>query len=316
MAEKITKISELIVPKEIKKDINPLSGYLNTKSPYYQKNPKGLFESPINIQYLQTETVSMLTFETYVSSVLENSDEVYSGQKIYLDNLIGGFGRYDYRVYTMVQSRVFSTKQPYPEESLIKNPVMQLHFLNRDFILDLSKNIILCPQTVIANFYDTDPLTGTKDKPEWDYGSASYSDGTWHPEHLFTQSSRNDHEGYWSSNDVTFDTDPPGQPFHPRENHYSLPNRTSRMLYSGSPKFGEVGSPGPGPGNKYKYDSYVKEGFKTSNGLFPRWQHPAQGMKLYQTNIDEALSGGGREDRRTQTNRGYNMSHLIEKSSY
>jgi hypothetical protein len=324
-----TPISRLVIPKEFKTVINPLSGYINSKSQFYGKTARGLFMYPSNIQYLQTETESMLTFAPYVSAVLEKTDT--PAGKTTVSRLVDGFKQYDYRVFTMIQQAIPKYKFPYAEESLIKNPVMQLHKINRDFILDFSKDLILSPTCVIYDFNDYDPDTGTRDDVEWDYGASAYSDGTWHPEQLFSNSKNNKKEGYWVPGDVLFDTDPPGQPFHPRDNYYGLKSRHERTLYSGSGRGApgsykaggvlkdlksEVGSPGPGAGNKYKYDTYSARGFKTSNGLFPRWQHPSQGVKLYQKNIDEGLLGGGRDDRRVQFTRKYNLSHLIEKSTY
>ncbi len=315
----VTKLKELILPKEIKQDVNPLSGYINSDSRFYKKSTKGLFMSKENIRYLEVETLSMLTFFPYVESVLLKSKETYSGNRAEVSRYIKEFDKNDSRVYTFVQATVFDHKLPYPEESLHKNPIILLHNINRDFIFDTSRNLILSPDCIIHDFYDTDPLTGQNyfkngggaglGNGDWDYGVASYSDGTWHPEHLFTECRANRGITYWTPGEVTFDTDPPGQPFHPRENHYHLNSRTKRSVLSG------IG-PGPGPGNKYKYDSYTPGGFKLSEGLFPRWQHPAQYLRLGHRNIDEGLHDGGRGDRRVQTNRKYDLSHLLSKSTY
>jgi hypothetical protein len=299
------EIKDLIVPPEIKTDINPLSGYINSTSKFYGKNAITLFNSNVNIKYLQVETVSMLTYEPYIQTVLDKSQEIYSETNP--KRIAQAFQKNDYRVFTLIQGKVAHTRAPFAEDSLQKNVVMQLSAMNKDFVYGLSNTLILTPNCIDPNFYNTD------EKKEWDYDSSSYSDGTWHPEYLFANNKRNEREGYWNPGEVSFDTDPPGQPFHARENHYSLNSRTTRSLYSGQNR--RAGSPGPGPGNKYKYTNYAEEGFKSTNGLFPRWRDPSPAVKQIHKNIDEGLREGGREDRRVQETRKHDLSHLFVKST-
>jgi hypothetical protein len=73
-------------------------------------------------------------------------------------------------------------------------------------------------------------------------------------------------------------------------------------------------APGPGPGNRYRYDFYGKGGF-SGGGTFPRWQYSVDD-RPYERNNSEGLRDGGTDDRRVQRPSGYNMSALTTKSSY
>lgn len=328
----------LIVPSVIKKDINKYSGFLDSQSKYGGKSLKGLFWLPENHEYLSMELYQMITNKSYVHDVTNDS------------YLAGRFVPYREQLSRLVPRMVEEWQLPYREDLAIRNPIQQLHTVNFEFLRTTSKNIIQNPNILIADIYDYNPETGSHDNPEYSYGAASYSDGTWHPEHLFTQSKKNRANPYWKPLSVTFDTNPPadvrGEGFHPRENHYSLQNRNIGRTYTkerfandyekidGSawddlnsaqdlgfeeeiPNLQSLLQPSggpPGPGNRYMYDYYGDKGFK-DGGVFPRWQYSVN-HRNYDRDISDGLDEGGNSDRRTQTTRGYNMSSLLSKSSY
>lgn len=334
----------LIVPSEIKKGINPLSGFLDSSSKYGSKNLKGLFLLPVNIDYLARETYQMICSKTYVSDILSGMAK----PPLAVSNLIEKFIPQRQQLKVVIPRMVEEWQLPNREDLSVRNPVQELHIVNFEFLRTTSKLIIQNPSLLISDVYNYDPQTGRNDMGEYTYGAASYSDGTWHPEHLFTESAANRKHTYWTPIDVTFDSNPPGGAFHARENHYSISNRrggaghgefekfeSSPLDYTGpdgldGSAWDELNSasvpnsipnltdlldgPGPQAGNKYMYDHYGNKGFRRG-GTFPVWQHTVQ-RRHYDRDNDEGLAEGGTSDRRTQRTRGYDMTALTTKSTF
>lgn len=264
----------LLIPADMLRDINVHSGYIKIQSRFSGKNLKGLFFTNENRQYLAKELYSLLTNDRYVSDVAESLQVVpiYSDGRTVMHTSDASI----YKPYASVlNERILVLMEAWPqpkrEDLLIVNPIHQLSNLNKDFLINTSRTIIASPDCLIPAYYDTVPETGKADAPEWDYGAASYTDGTWHPEHLFTQSKRNKSNPYWMPVNITFDTNPPpgetykgDRPtaFHPRVTHYDTGARAqiTRPPYpghsSGPPKQREAFLPAPGkagaPGQPFR----------------------------------------------------------------
>lgn len=291
----------LIIPPTFRKDINRYSGFLDPDSKYAGATLKALFLSPVNIKYLTDELFSLITHQAYVLKTLGPEDEDYcateknrtrgatgfnnraegrSVKKSLL--LIREFKKSRSLLNALMQEMVESHKLPYSEDLTTTNPVMQLHKCNLDFLLKSSANIIQNPNTLVADFYLYSPDTGAREAPaQWDYNSESFADGTWHPEHLFTQSDRNRDNPYWKPFEVTYD----------------------------------ASSNAKGPGHRYNNVLYNRTGKYTQ---FPRWQLSSywRHEEFDSTHVGETFAGQGQNDRRTQEPHGYDMSALVSRSTY
>jgi hypothetical protein len=135
----------------------------------------------------------------------------------------------------------------HPENFTVSNPVQQLMQINKDFLLDHAQTIAQSPDIVVHDFFSVNPDTGAKELAEYDYSAESYSDGTWHPEHLFSSNSRNRENPYWIPVEVSFDSRPRpirrGKGFDPRDDY-----RTSQ---------------------KQRLRGYSKEGYEAFNDSEP-----------------------------------------------
>jgi hypothetical protein len=290
----------LLVPPEVSRDINRYSGFLSSKSKFSQKNLKALFRCPENLRYLAKGLYNLITNPWYVgrNSPLPTEDyRDYAGFGIRtgfnnngdpdasitasnMNRLITAFkSRKDF-LEENIEDLVEMTEIPYAEDIVVSNPIQQLHFLNRDFLLKTSRNIIQSPEMLIPRFHAINPETGEDESHiEYDYTSESYSDGVWHPEHLFTNSQRNHNNPYWVPLEV---------------NYYANDNSK-------------------GPGHRYYSGQYSAT--KRTRSQFPRWQYSVDDAPL-EKDVNETLREGGISDRRTQRNRGYNMMNLVSKSTY
>jgi hypothetical protein len=284
----------LLVPPEFIKLVNKYSGQIRPDSPYHGKNLKGLFRSPPNQKYLAKCLIGLTTDFTFVQKNMPMPTEDYRDYNDYgirsgKDNniskedvlrLINAIKSKKDFIESNIEDLIEMTTIPYKEDIVLTNPIQQLHTLNHYFLTTTSKNIIQNPTMFIPNFYAINPETGEDESNiEYDYNSESYSDGVWHPEHLFTNSKRNKGGAYWEPIEL---------------NYYSNPNST-------------------GPGHRYNSKQYAAT--ERTRSQFPRWQYSVED-KPYERAQDESLREGGRSDRRTQRNRGYDMSRLVSKSTY
>lgn len=302
----------LVIPAEFKSQINSLSGYISHNSPFSKKTSKGLFLSAENESFLSDELYKLLNNDNFVNSVYDNLDA-----STVMTNPVGMFADKRKELKTAISDYIWNYKLPYREEVAVKNPVIELHLINKKFLINTSETFIKSPQMLIHDIYDYDPETKTKMVGNYSYGSASYADGTWHPEHLFTENGSNRNTPYWTPRSVTFDSNPPGGPFSRKT---TLRNRNNEHLtdYEPDPDYpflerGQKYAAGSGPGNQYMYDSYGDNGF-SGGGLFPRWQYSMNDRPYDRSS--EGLREGGAGDRRTQSTRGYDMSALLSKSTY
>lgn len=287
----------LLIPPEIARNINKYSGHIFPKSKFGNKNLKGLFNTKENIEYLFRGLFRLITNFTYVQKNLPLPTQDYRDYQGY--GIRTGFGNSDNSMIKQTVRRTIAAfvakkdflkdsmndlmdmmPMPYKEDIVVTNPIQQLHNLNKEFLLKTSKNFIQSPQILDPNFYSVNPETNLDEsKIEWDYNAESYSDGTWHPEHLFTNSQRNKKNVYWSPIEV---------------NYYSNPGSK-------------------GLGHRYYSDKYSAT--TRTRSQFPRWQYSVDDSPFDRDN-KETLREGGSSDRRTQRNRGYDMSNLVSRSTY
>jgi hypothetical protein len=284
----------LLIPTEFAREINTYSNYFNSKSKWAGKTTKALFRSPPNLRYLSKGLYDLITHPLHIkknmpTSVMQesNTNVRFTGPhdsegiiKNKATHMANGFRNSQKFLDANIEELVEMHPLPYLEDMIVENPIQQLHLINRDFLLKSSRNIIQCPEMIMPRFFAINPETGADEsKVEYDYTSESYADGTWHPEHLFTNSQRNHANPYWIPVETSFYTDPDEK----------------------------------GPGHRYYSKQYAAT--QRTRSQFPRWQYSAEDTPL-ETDIDEALREGGHSDRRVQRNRGYNMSSLVYKSTY
>lgn len=215
----------LLVPPQFVKDINRFSGFISISSKYGNKSTKGLFLTVENKNYLINELYKLLCNREYVSHIVSGLDHYTEIEQN--TDLHKRFVKCRKQLEIMIPDIIVDWMLPYREDKAIKNPIQELSLINKDFLDTTARTLIQNPESVIPDFYEYDPQTEIHHKEEWGYGASSYSDGTWHPEHLFTESERNRQNPYWIPVEVSFDTNPPGSPFHPRNDHYNLRSRNA-----------------------------------------------------------------------------------------
>ena len=320
--------SALVIPPEIKNGINPYSGLLSPDSKYSQKNLKGLFYTTENKRYLASELYQLITCEKYVEDNLPDAsiedipthlgsrDSSYPGNSVLTGfnnnskywpkqkRLVQSFAKQKNLINSLMDNVIESTQLPFQEDLGILNPVQQLSNVNLDFLVKTSRNIIQNPQNLCPDFFTRDPDTGKDEsRVQYDYTAESYSDGTWHPEHLFTNSVRNKKNPYWVPVEVNIYSDPDAK---------GVGHRYNDSVYNGgTEEYYESG---------YQYDgtpkgAVPKSGSKTrSYGPFPGWQTTVN-KRFYEKDTTGGLRDGGTDDRRTQRPHGYNMTSLYKKPS-
>ena len=313
----------LVVPPEIKSDINTYSGYLKPSSIYADRPLKGLFLAPVNIKYIGDQIYSLITNATYVSRNLpdESNDYLDTGAPNYrdqlrshgkhdssvgfgnraggararkIDTLIAGFKRNYGLLQDVVPDMVRDHVLPKPEDLPIANPVMQLSQTNLNFIQESATNFIMVPQSLIANADRISPDTGAVEAGESEYDASSWSDGSWHPEHLFTNKARNRHNNYWTPIEVNYESSPDGKgPGH----------RYTSNVYHNNRK-----------GNRAVSGDGVVQNFQ--NEQFPRWQYSVNDRPIDRDYVEVSQAQNGVQDRRVQGTRGFDMSALVKRSTY
>lgn len=232
------------VPPDVKKELDPYSGWIRLDSPLYGRNLAGLFFMPANVAYLKSQVFN---------AVRQQSNRFRSPDEMAPD-------MWDY---------VSAFKLPRWEDLDSSNPVEQLDYVNVQFIRETADSILkMIPIPRAADV--------KRDNPEWDYGDASWNDGTWHPEQLFTNNERNRKAGYW-------------EPWSCKPGTY----------FDASPE-------ATGPGHRYNRAVY---GYHQ----FPRWQDL---RRQPERDISETLREGGQADRRVQRPSGYNMAAVRSQPHY
>lgn len=211
----------LLIPPEFSRKINPSSGFLSPKYAYSKKNAKGLFMSPPNIEFLGLQTFNLVTTPKFTVKYTKSTSEAVM--------ISARFKPHKHTIAKLTKKIVFQHAADYrdnkfhSENFTVSNPIQQLQQINKNFLLDWAKNIVESPNIIIHDFYNVNPDTGSLEFAEHDYSASSYSDGTWHPEHLFTESSRNRENPYWIPMEVSFDSRPRpnqrGKGFNPRTDY-------------------------------------------------------------------------------------------------
>ncbi len=305
----------LVVPPEIKSSINPHSGFIDSRSIYHDKSLKWLFKSKENRQYLSKEMYMLVTSEQFVKAnwpdaVTDYSDYQGEGLRTGFNNKSPYFNKMKFLIRTFIKNKakidtyaveaIYAHEMPHDEDLAVTNPVQQLHHVNIKFVAEAAKNIIQSPDNIIPNYYAINPDTGVEESHvEYDFNAESYSDGTWHPEHLFTNSERNRKNGYWTEINVTLDSDPLAKgPGHRYNNDFYHHDKAASSATSGIKFFGT--------------DKNIR---RTTVGQFPGWQYTVN-KRPYDKHNDEGLRDGGKNDRRTQRPHGYDMTALTTKSTY
>jgi hypothetical protein len=224
--------------------------------------------SPLRTWFVRPENVEYVS--RYVMYILSISDNER------VRNLARLNAR---RILATVETAMFDEKMPPREWRETENIVILLDKQNRAFIDNIIETVTTSGDSVDPDWYMYNSETGQVD-PHADnsYDVSSYSDGTWHPEHLFTNKQRNRDTGYWGNVSTEFDASPEASGLGHR--YYSTvytvdPNRRTQYLPS---------------------------------------QYTVQ-RRPYERDIDESLKEGGISDRRTQVPRGYNMRSLYERST-
>lgn len=272
----------LVIPPEYKKTVSGISGFISAGSIYSRKTTRGLFLDPVNRAYLHKELCILLTHPGYISSVASD---------LGIKRVPNFDGQLD-TVHNIIDELVESWKLPYREETAVSNPVLELHHINTDFLKTMVRTIVSSPDTLDSEYFYRD---GTMPTEDWEYGPASYSDGTWHPEHLFTQSQQNRNAGYWKPMNISVSSGDYDK-WQPQPNHYCVSARR---------------------GHKYEskaYGNYTdpdcdERGFSAST-IFPRWQY---NYRHHDREDSSGLAEAGQGDRRVQQGRKYDMSALLAR---
>lgn len=309
----------LVIPPEIRASINKYSGFINPKSQYADRPLKGLFKCPANVKYLTVEIYKTITNPGFVSKHLpddsndpqdsvsvnfrsgsdtramrnpSSSTSVFGNRSgnvraLRVSQLVTNFKRSLSLLRDLVPNMVDDFVFPYSEDLPMANPVIQLHHTNRDFVLKSCQNFVQTPDTLWAQANDVNPDTGLVEVGESDYSPASYSDGSWHPEHLFTNKARNRHNDYWTPIEVNYKTNPT-----------SVAER--------------------GPGHRYMSNAYhnnYEGNGRYQNEQFPRWQYSVSDRPIDRDYVEISQAQNGVQDRRVQGTRGFDMTALMKRST-
>lgn len=376
----------LVVPPEYAKDVSKHSGFLNSRSKWANKTLKGLWRGPANISYLSEQLFTLVTHPQYIHdhskisssigmdiSEEEQSNYVADGVKRGFERptlrgepfrkkhtkpmprdyeLAKQFKRLRPQINASVTHMIEEYVLPYDEELKTNNPIMELHYVNLDFLTSSAETIIQNPSALITNFnnWNDDKNTYDEKLADYEYSAESWNDGTWHPEHLFTQSATNRKTAYWNNAQLEIWNAPIGYPGEGAEEEAirqadiaSASGQSFMGLESENFEDGytDASIGGRGPGNRYKHIALpdlevlggvsedrrgddrgtynnTREGSRrgrfAQGGQFPFWQTTMH-QRPYDRDIDDGLREGGTSDRRTQTNRGYDMTDLTRRSS-
>ena len=192
---------------------------------------------------------------------------------------------------------------------------------------------------VLIYYENMNEETGELEDAEYSYSAASYADGVWRPEHLFTQSQRNRENPYWSLNRTEFSDSPnargPGNKWKRVGDYKDERNLYDADNYSNSAEEAyEKLYDNLTPDDIYKQDLMAEHGYmdyeEMENTHVPvrppnRKSRFSQGAQIpfWQSTVNtrhyerdpNGLREGGRSDRRVQSAAGYDMRTLTNRSS-
>lgn len=246
-----------LIPIAIQKDINSFSKYIDSGSKFSGMDENRLFSHPVNVQFIKKSVMQLLKSEKFVETINKNNfnfvEKVKSAKDLIKDQNLYDDILDSLREYKHIQWEVF-------------NPVERLAIMNKKFITSYAQNLVLSPDMLFPNYYqDNSEFT------DYEYNTESWSDGTWHPEHLFTNTRANKRAGYWHDLEVSVNA-----------------NSDKHEL-----------------GHKYNSEVYNS----TRSNKFPAWQYTPN-YRYHDRDNSETLQEGGRSDRRTNFISGYNMHDL------
>jgi hypothetical protein len=344
----------LLVPPEFKKQVDRVSNYIDTDAIQGEREIKGLFRSPENVKYMQKSIPTILRVPQFVAdnSIVQGIGSTESLEAMIYTaevqpkhiQLIQMFAKEKYQLTRVIPELMEAYTQPYAfpydEDWINSNPIQQLHFINRKFILETSRLIIQSPEIVIGGFENINQDTGEVEIGEYDYTAASYSDGVWKPEHLFTQSTRNRANPYWVLRRVEFSDTPdargPGNKWKQFGDSSDTRNLYDDIDYGDAEAEYHRRYDNLTPDDILRQDTMAEHGIDdaehmenmhtplenaktTRRGKFskgaqvPFWQATVNDRPYAKT--AEGLRDGGFNDRRIQKPQGYNMSTLTNRSS-
>jgi len=378
-----------VVPPEYTRDISKHSGYINSRSVWAGKTVKGLWRAPPNVKYLTEQLYYLVSHPQYVHDHSEASSSIgldiaSEEQSNYVaDGVKRGISRPKLRgepfrttqtaptrrayeiaknfknaraqFNEMVPNMIEEYVMPYTEDMKTKNPVIELHHINLDFLTTSAEMLVQNPASMIEKFRTWNDDTGEYiEGSDYTYSAESWNDGTWHPEHLFTKSKANRAAGYWQPRETTFYNGPIGYPGQAdaetaairRADELSASGSTSMLREDMVDDWDVTETGGRGPGNRYKHLALPDlealghaddnrrgddRGLYNNTEDYPPGKSGRRGrfanggqfpfwqttmhQRPYDRNNSEGLKEGGNADRRVQTTRGYNMTALTRKSS-
>lgn len=344
----------LLVPNEFKKDIDRGSGYIRVDSVWADKELKGLFLAPANQQYLAKHISNLVTQPQFIADTVETAyNPSYRDDVVIYNGVVQDKHRQLAQVLRGQSEAILEIMPqlmeaypiPYDEDWSNANRIHQLHFLNRKFMLKTGRVIVQTPEMLAAGYENINPDTGENDFVEYGYSAASYADGVWRPEHLFTQSRRNEENPYWVLRRVEFSDAPdargPGNKWKEVGDYSDERGIYDEIDYSNSAEeeynrlYHDMT-----PDDVYKQDIMSENGIRgdpieqfaekgmpiaeaspmkrkgrfSKGAQVPFWQYTVQ-SRPYDRLDPNGLREGGTSDRRTNPSYGYDMRTLTNRSS-
>ena len=342
----------LLVPGEFLKQVNVFSGYIATDSVQGDRELKGLFRDPANVGYVTKYIVKLLITPQFIAdNTAAEKDGQRDGPTMYNNSitprsiqLAKMFSENVDNLQKVVPQLMAQHHMTYDEDIVNNNPIQQLHYVNKKFMLETARTVAQSPEIVIPNYEYYNHETGKIEMKEYDYGPSSYADGVWRPEELFTQSTRNRENPYWVLDRVEFSDAPeavgPGnkwKDFAGRQDPRDLYDGETGESYVDEDRLATyeptdytdltvddiVYLDYMAENNKKQTEHFTKEKGEriaasrqsvfSKGAQVPFWQYTVNDRPYDRS--AEGLKDGGRNDRRVQRPSGYNMSKLANRST-
>jgi hypothetical protein len=305
---------KLVIPPEFR---DRLSSSMFLTGQFRNHTLKALFMSPENVRYLGNELMATLSHPTYILHNIPQMDNAETDSDLpdqtvdraaaspgfaamvpevrreQVRRLMVMFRQNETLIRDMVPALIRAHDNPlirdYYQDQTIPNPILLLSQQNLELIQHAGKNFIQSPEQIDPSMARFSPDTGRIESThEYDYGAESWADGTWHPEHLFSNNQRN------------------------RENPYWVPLEVSVQSQSGM-RLAAI------PGHKYDSPLYGADpeirGAATSAAQFPRWQRSANGRNGLSRTV-EGYDEAGEGDRRVSGTHGFDGRALRSRGNY
>jgi len=349
----------LLVPKEFLEQVNVFSGYLAVNATQGERELKGLFRDPANEKYVSKYILRLLVTPQFIA---DNTNSLKNGQRdgpemynnkitpraVQLAKLFSENGG---ELVAVIPQLMAQHHMPYNEDIVNNNPIQQLHYVNKKFMLETARTVAQSPEIVIPNYEFFNHETGKIEMKEYDYGPSSYADGVWRPEELFTQSTRNRENPYWVLERVEFSDAPEAvgagnkwKDFAGRQDPRDLYDGETGEAYVNEDRLAtyeptdytdltvddlvyldymaehgknlnaqQRGQRESMTKEKGERISASRQSVFSKGAQVPFWQYTVNDRPYDRT--AEGLKDGGRNDRRVQRPAGYDMSKLANRSS-